>query len=88
MHTPLYDVYVCWRQLPTGVTNVCRLSLIGDKLYSAENLAWRKSVGVAEIGKRTGGDDSDWWGRGESKRGAPSKEGGVSPRNVFASPKK
>jgi len=92
MHIPLDDVYVCWRQLATGVTNVCRLSpslsLICDKLYSAENLARRKSVGVVEIGKKSGRDDRDWWGRGKSERGAPSKEGGVSPCNVFASPKK
>ena len=98
MHAaPLDDMYVCWRQLPTGVTNVCcpSLSFIGEKLYSAENLAWRKSVGAVEIEKRSGRDDSDQRGkggrggeRGGVKRGAPSKEGGVSPRNVFASPKK
>lgn len=87
MHTPLDDVYVCWRQLPTGVTNVCRHSLIGW-----QTIFGRKSR-VAE--KRSCGDrkkewwqGSDRWGEGGEKRGAPSKEGGVSPRNAFASSKK
>ena len=88
MHAaPLDDMYVCWRQLPTGVTNVCclSLSLIGDKLYSAENLAWRKSVGAVEIEKRSGRDDSDQRGKGGRGEGGGgvAKEGRCQKRVEF-----
>jgi len=56
MHIPLDDVYVCWRQLATGVTNVCRfslsLSLICDYIRRKISLGgkalvwWRSEKGV------------------------------------------
>lgn len=48
----------------------------GDKLYSTENLAWRKSVGAAEIGEKvtvgaieTGGEEGKGQKRGAVKKG-------------------
>lgn len=45
----------------------------GDKLYSAENLAWRKSVGAVEIGKRNGGRIEIGGEEGEAKEGRRQK---------------